>query len=148
MYSKILVPTDGSTLMDEVIERAIDLADTYDATIHGLYVVNTSATSTLDPDTRETVDRSLASRGEQATETITAAAEEAGVECETRIERGIPDEEIVEYAEGEGIDMIVMGTHGRTGLSHFLLGSVAEKVLRQATVPVFLVRTTDHGSEN
>lgn len=147
MYDDILVPTDGSEPMADVIDRAVDLATQYDATVHALFVVNSDPLGTIDVEIREHAIDSLEKRGKSAVEAVTDAAEEAGVDSTTTVERGIPSKEIVEYAEDRGIDMIVMGTHGRTGLSHFLLGSVAEKVIRQASVPVFLVRMGGRKSE-
>lgn len=148
MYSEILVPTDGSDLMDETIERAVDLADKYDARVHALFVINADPLGTIDVEVREHAIDSLEKRGKRAVEAVADAAEAAGVDSTTTVDQGIPHKEIVEYADSAAIDLIVMGTHGRTGLSHFLLGSVAEKVLRQASVPVLLVRMAEGDSEH
>lgn len=148
MYDDILVPTDGSEPMAEVIERAVDLANRYDATVHALFVVNSDPLGSIDVEVREHAIDSLEERGRDAVEAVASAAEEAGVDATTTIEHGVPSIEIVKYVDRIGADLIVMGTHGRTGLSHILLGSVAEKVLRQASVPVFLVRMADRDGEN
>jgi len=66
-------------------------------------------------------------------------------QVETRLTIGIPAEEIVEVANKDSVDLIVMGTHGWTGIRHMLLGSVAEKVLRMATCPVLVVRPSSPG---
>lgn len=134
MYGRVLVPTDGSDLMAEVIEHAVDFAGTYDADVHALYVTNTGAIGTLDVEDREHISELLEERGERAVETVA----DAGIDATTAIQRGTPHQRIVEYVETHDIDLVVMGTHGRTGLRHVLLGSVAENVIRQ--VPVFLVR--------
>ncbi|RJT02536.1 MULTISPECIES: universal stress protein [Halococcus] len=144
MYQGILVPTDGSELMDEVIERAVDLAGKYDASVHALYVANMGTIGTLDVDDRERIQRRLEARGERAVEAVSDAAERAGLETTTATRRGTPHQRITEYVEDhDDVDLVVMGTHGRTGLSHVLLGSVAENVLRHTTVPVLLVRVTE-----
>ena len=144
MYRGILVPTDGSALMDEVVERAVDLAEKYDADVHALYVANTGAIGTLDVDDRERIEAQLEARGESAVEEIKDAAERAGLDATTTTQRGTPHQRITEYVEDhDDVDLVVMGTHGRTGLRHVLLGSVAENVLRHTTVPVLLVRVTE-----
>lgn len=144
MYRGILVPTDGSALMDEVVERAVDLAEKYDADVHALYVANTGAIGTLDVDDRERIESRLEARGESAVEEIKDAAERAGLDATTTTQRGTPHQRITEYVEDhDDVDLVVMGTHGRTGLRHVLLGSVAENVLRHTTVPVLLVRVTE-----
>lgn len=61
---------------------------------------------------------------------------------ETAVVEGVPRSEILAYVEDEGSDLVVMGTHGRTGLDHYLIGSVAEKVVRRSPVPVVTVRLT------
>jgi len=66
------------------------------------------------------------------------------VRCEHRLLTGMPADEIVRFAEEENVDLIVMGTHGRTGLRRLLLGSTAEAVLRRAPCPVLTFKQTDH----
>lgn len=76
---------------------------------------------------------------------VTDAAGNAGVHVETRIVTGIPYEDIVRVGTELPADLIIMGTHGRSGVSHLLLGSVAEKVVRRAPCPVLTVRQEEHG---
>ena len=145
MYHEVLVPTDGSELMAEVIERAVDIAGQYDAGIHALYVANTGAIGALDVEDHERIDKLLEERGQKAVEEVASAAAEAGIETTTAIQRGTPLQRITQYVENhDDVDLVVMGTHGRSGLRHIMLGSVAENVLRHTTVPVLLVRV---GSE-
>ncbi|MFC7097711.1 universal stress protein [Halobaculum marinum] len=140
MYKHILVPTDGSTAVQGAIDRALDLAETYGATLHALavvepiYTVNEGLGSiydTLESDAHEAVEE-VADRGEAADVTVITAQR-----------TGVPHREILEYADEEGIDLIVMGTHGRTGLDRYLLGSVTEKVVRLSETPVLTVRQAD-----
>ncbi|MFC7136201.1 universal stress protein [Halobaculum litoreum] len=142
MYDRILVPTDGSDAVDPAVDRALDLAATYDATLHALavvepiYTVNEGLGSifdTLESDARAAV-AAVAERGEAADVTVVTA---------TRT--GVPHGEILDYADEEGVDLIVMGTHGRTGLDRYLLGSVTEKVVRLSEVPVLTVRRDPDG---
>ena len=137
MYETILVPTDGSAGARAALAEAIDLAGAFDATIHSLYVVDTTATGT-DVGYADVTD-SLERIGEQATEEAVERATEAGVDAVGDVRSGTPHRAILEYADEHGIDLVVMGTHGRTGLERYLLGSVTEKVVRLADVPVLTV---------
>jgi nucleotide-binding universal stress UspA family protein len=81
-------------------------------------------------------------RAESAIETTVELVGDE-VPVETAIVEGVPKTAILDYVEDEGMDMVVMGTHGRTGLDHYLIGSVAEKVVRRSPVPVVTVRLSD-----
>jgi nucleotide-binding universal stress UspA family protein len=144
MYDTILVPTDGSAAIVEAVERAVDLAERYDATVHALYVVDSAAYSTLEMSTSVVVD-ALEDEGETAVGYVAEEAERAGVASGTAVVHGTPHRTILDHAEEIDADLIVMGTHGRRGVDRFLLGSVAEKVVRTAPVPVMTVRVSDEG---
>ncbi|VTT86050.1 Uncharacterized protein MJ0531 [Halorubrum sp. DM2] len=139
MYSEILVPTDGSPASDAAIEHAIDLADRYDARLHALYVVDGGAYSSLEAGAEVVVD-ALESEGEEATRRVADAAADAGVDCVTTVTSGTAYQSIHDYVDEHGIDVVVMGTHGRKGLDRYLLGSVTERVVRTSDVPVLTVR--------
>ncbi|MFC6753681.1 universal stress protein [Halorubrum tibetense] len=139
MYDEILVPTDGSPASDAAIEHAIDIAAQYGARLHALYVVDGAAYSTLEAGS-EIVVEALQSEGETATRRVADAATDAGVESTTTVTTGTAYRSIREYVDEHGIDMVVMGTHGRKGLDRYLLGSVTERVVRTADVPVLTVR--------
>jgi nucleotide-binding universal stress UspA family protein len=144
MYDDILVPTDGSKGVDRAVEHALSLAEKYDATAHVLYVVNTSAYSTLPADSNwETITAALEDEGEKATGEIAARLRDSDVDTETVVEEGVPHKTILGYADENGIDLIVMGTHGKTGLDRLLLGSVTEKVVRASETPVLTVRMVE-----
>lgn len=139
MYDEILVPTDGSPAADAAIEHAVDLADRYDARVHALYVVDGAAYSTLEAGS-EIVIEALEAEGEEATERVTEAADAAGVAATTTVTTGTAYRTIQDYVDDNDVDLIVMGTHGRQGLDRYLLGSVTERVVRTADVPVMTVR--------
>lgn len=140
MYDRILVPTDGSDGVERAIDEAVGLATAVGATIHALYVVDQRGYSTL-PDTKWlTIEEALEHEGEAAVATVAERAADAGVDAETTVADGIPHRTILEYAADHDVDVIVMGTHGRSGLEHFLIGSVTEKVIRSADIPVLVVR--------
>jgi nucleotide-binding universal stress UspA family protein len=147
MYDQVLVPTDGSTASERAIEHAIDLATQYDATLHALYVVDVGTYSSLEAGTDMVVDE-LQAEGTEAVEAVAAQADDAGVAAETAVETGIVHRSIVDYVGGEDIDLVVMGTHGRTGVGRILLGSVAENVIRTASVPVMTVRSNEVGGDD
>ncbi|QLH76004.1 universal stress protein [Halosimplex rubrum] len=143
MYEDILVPTDGSAGASAALEEAIELADQFDATIHSLYVVDLASLGT-EAGAVDMVE-SFEQTGEEATEAAATRARDAGVTAEASVATGSPHREILEYVDDHGVDLVVMGTHGRTGLERYLLGSVTEKIVRAADVPVLTVRADEAG---
>ncbi|WP_436901119.1 universal stress protein [Halovenus halobia] len=143
MYENILLPSDGSEGMGPVIEHARKLADIHDATVHVLYVANTAALSDLPLESSwEGVNSALHQQGEQA---IEAAREQIGeIPTKAAVVDGSPSKEIIAYAEDTNCDLIVMGTHGRSGVDRLLLGSVAGRVVRSADIPVMTIRVSGH----
>ena len=152
-YDAILVPTDGSDLALRALDEALALAGLTGATIHVVYVVDDASVAELavdsnvdevsfDADVGRLFERFEAA-GERAIAEVREAADERGVEVVAEVRRGIPDEAILEYADENGVDLIVMGTHGRRGVRRYLLGSTTERVLRQSPVPVLAVRDAD-----
>lgn len=142
MFDRILIPTDGSDAVTPAVEKAIDLAETHDATLHALYIVDQPATVSgtgqgfagLDS-LLETLER----EGREATNAIADQAQAKGVETETAVELGNPHDDILNYAERHDVNLIVLGTHGRTGVKRALLGSVTEDVVRHSEIPVLTV---------
>lgn len=144
MYDDILVPTDGSEGVEEAVEHARDLAGKYDARVHVLYVVNTSTYSSLPADSNwESIVSALEEEGERSTSDLAQRLEDSGVEVVREVVDGVPHHEILGYADENGVDLVVMGTHGKTGLDRLLLGSVTEKVVRKSEVPVLTVRMVE-----
>ncbi len=148
MYDRILVPTDGSDGMARVIDHAVDLAETHDAAIDAVYVVNSASYAGLPMESSwEGIDEMLREDAEEAVAAVREAGDARGVPVSTTVLEGSPSREIVEFAEREGCDLVVMGTHGRGGIDRLLLGSVAEKVVRASDVPVLTVRVGDSPAE-
>ena len=139
MYERILVPTDGSPEVDAVLDHAASLAATHDADLHALYVINTAGYAGLPGD--GAVGGLSAMMNEQGETALDRAAERVGERLTERVLiEGTPSEEIIDYAGEADCDLVVMGTHGRGGIDRLLLGSVAERVVRTAPVPVLTVR--------
>lgn len=140
MYDRILLPTDGSRNNNPAVEQAIGLAAETGAELHVLFVVEEL------PHAPELMDGEFEERlraiGRDTVSEIRGRADAAGIATETALRDGTPDRAIVEYADEEGIDLIVMGTHGRSGLERYLLGSVTERVVRRARTPVLTARMT------
>lgn len=137
MYENILIPTDGSDAVEGAIDNALDLAKKYDARVHALYVVEPFYAVDFES---EQVTSMLEEEGERATQYIEDHAEREGLSAITEIRIGTPHREILDYVDEYDVDLVVMGTHGRTGIDRYLLGSVTEKVVRLCDVPVMTVR--------
>jgi nucleotide-binding universal stress UspA family protein len=147
MYDAILVPTDGSEGVDRTLDHALGMARNHGATVHALYVVDRRFELAADGDRDDLIAR-LTDRGEAAVAAVAERAEAAGVDAVTGVREGIPYKTILGYADDAGVDVITMGTHGRTGrdrLAH--LGSVTERVVENATVPVFVINIGDDGTD-
>jgi nucleotide-binding universal stress UspA family protein len=142
MYDRILLPTDGSAGMSSAIEQCLHQARQHDATVHALYVVDVRAYVMLPEETRDRVRELLAAEGERAMAALQESFDDAGVDLRTEIREGVPHEEILGYADDHDVDLVVMGTHGQSGASNRIVGSVAEEVVRNATTPVLTVRAT------
>ena len=157
---KILVPVDFSPYSTEALLYAATLADHLASTVVVLHVIAkeieaqavhqragrgvpllgvTSETLGVPPEMHEAVVVDLRERAQTALQHF-LPSELSGRSVELRVEIGHPFEQILEVAKGERVDMIVMGTHGRTGLAHIVLGSVAERVVRMAPCPVLTVK--------
>lgn len=138
MYDRVLLPTDGSRGSRCAIDLAVDTAARHDAVLDVLYVIDThTQAAQVSPGM---VRERLGTRGQRATARATERAADVGIEAdETILEDESPSRAILEYANARECDLIVMGTHGRTGLDRVLLGSVAERVVRYAPVPVLTV---------
>ncbi|WP_396612969.1 universal stress protein [Haloferax sp. S1W] len=144
MYNHILFPTDGSDCADEALGHAIEHAQQYDATIHALYVADVRDVGHAAPAiSGDRIRQALLDSGNEVLERVASKARESGVTVETTVSEGTPASVILDHADHDDIDLVVMGTHGRSGLDRYLLGSVAERVVRGSSVPVLTVRQDD-----
>jgi len=142
MYDTILVPTDGSDHAERAVEHGAVLAEAFDATLQLLTVVDIEAAA--GPFSAGGVDEAyIEDRTADEREALAERADSLSVPVETAVETGQPAEGILDYVDDEGVDLVVMGTHGRSGLRRYLTGSVAERVVRLSPVPVLTVRATE-----
>jgi nucleotide-binding universal stress UspA family protein len=150
-YRNVLVPTDGSSGVEPAIECALDVAEAFDATVHGLFVADVrsfmSEDGGYDVPVPDAVIDALEEQGESATATVAEMASARDVAAETEVVDGVPTSGILDYADQHDVDLVVMGTHGRTGFGRLLLGSVAENVVRKADCPVLTVRRDDANAD-
>ncbi|MHC3437580.1 universal stress protein [Natrialbaceae archaeon A-gly3] len=141
MYDDVLIPTDGSDTVPETLTHGLEIASNNDATVHALYVVDTRVTSAADDDTRTDLKSSLEREGEVAVADVAERAEERGLEAVTSVLEGTPSKTILDYADEEDIDLVVIGTRGKSPREKVTsLGSVSERVVDNASLPVFVVR--------
>jgi nucleotide-binding universal stress UspA family protein len=147
MYDAILVPTDGSPAAERAVDHAIELASTFDATVHALYVVDVAMYSSLEAGIDSVVD-ALEREGQTAVDRVTERCADAGVDAESAVLVGTVHRAIEKYVADNDIDLVVMGTHGRQGIERFLLGSVTERTVRLSDVPVLTVRAGDEETED
>ncbi|EMA27767.1 universal stress protein [Haloarcula japonica] len=141
MYDNILVPYDGSDEARRGAEHGIELAAALDATVHALYVIDLPGTprALALRDDEEEMREEYREYGEEVLANLGTIADEHGVDYETHFKTGAPSEEIVEFAENEGMDAIVLGSAFRGKLGN-LIGGTTDKVVRTSSVPVISQR--------
>jgi len=139
---QILIATDGSETANEAADFGIEMIGCSGAKVYAVYVIDTTPYRSVPLDqiwSKETLDE-FEKAGHEATSYVERIGKAAGVEVESRVLRGHPAEKIVSFAEDNNIDMIIVGSLGKGGYERVLLGSVSEKVVRHAKVPVMVVR--------
>ena len=144
MYKKILVATDGSALAQSAATTAAQLAKTQGAEVIGVYVIDPFPYIGIGDASAAGLQAYLAESRSVAGQALDAlgkvcAAEGVAFAGDT-IERNVVYEGVIETAQAEGCDLIVMASHGRQGMKALILGSVAQKVLTHASVPVLIVK--------
>lgn len=144
MYDSILVATDGDERSADVLEHALSIAADNDATLYGLYVVDRRVYSVAFDDGPSEKKAELRRVGETALADVEAAAEEAGVPAETEIREGDPERVVADYADEIDVDLIVVGSHGKSPKEKVQgLGSVSEATVKSTSRPILVVGITD-----
>ena len=139
MFKKILVPLDGSTLAEGIIPRVEGLAKIHNAEVTLLRVAVAHTFPGMDPVQHQVT---VVREAEEYLAKVEGDLRSVGVKTQAVVRYGQDAQEIVEHARNRDFDLIAMSTHGRTGLTQFVLGSVASKVIHTASVPILLCRVS------
>jgi len=143
LYQRILVPTDGSELTGRAIAAGVALAKTLGAEVHTLCVKEPfpyGAVAEMQPTPPQEFFDAQERSAKRHVLAVREACEAAGVPCQGATVEGMqPWEAIIDYAEKNGCDLIVMGSHGRSGLASLFLGSETDDVLKHTKLPVLVV---------
>jgi nucleotide-binding universal stress UspA family protein len=138
---KILIATDGSEASEKAANFGMETFKFERAKVYGVYVINTTSYGSASVgDLGSKKVEQLEEIGHKAVSYVEELAKAAGLETESVVLKGNPAEEIVNFAEEKQVDMIIVGSLGKSGIKRFVLGSVSEKVVRHAKVPVLVVR--------
>ena len=137
MIDTVVVATDGSDSVTRAVTVALDLARRFDADVHALYVVDSGEIESSPEPIQDELHDALEAQGNEALDTVREHADRSVI---TAVREGDPAAEITEYARDQGADVVATGTRGRHGENRFLIGSVAERVVRSCPTPVLTVR--------
>lgn len=140
MIETVVIATDGSASVERAVAVALDLADRFDAEVHALYVIEEGEIASAPDQLADDLRVALEEQGAAATHAVES---HAGGHVTTAVREGRPAQEIANYAREVGADIVATGTRGRHGENRFLIGSVAERVVRTCPVPVLTVRHLD-----
>ncbi len=143
MFDRVVVATDGSESVQRAIDVGLDVADRFDAEVHAVTVIDTTEVETAPETLRDEYRVALESQAEAALDRFSSRADDPAIT--TAIREGRPETEIRSYAREVDADLLVSGTRGRHGEHRPLLGSVAEHLVRSASVPVLTVRQLEDG---
>ncbi|APV44035.1 Nucleotide-binding universal stress protein, UspA family [Dehalogenimonas formicexedens] len=141
MYKRVMVPLDGSDVSESIIPQVVSVTKPSNAT-----VVLFQAHAPIEPSIREVMGEDIAVKLDTVTreeaqgylDKIAGDLANQGIKAEIVLGKGKASDAIIQYATTHAVDLIIMATHGRSGISRWAFGSVAEKVLRQSPVPVLL----------
>ena len=141
MYKKVVLAVDGSEASSNAVKHAVELAKNNKGTLIALYVIPPIDITDIETFKPKMLSEALKQEGEKILADIKELAGKKGVEIQTRIEDGVPDEKICEVAGDSDADLIIMGSHGRTGFGKVFIGSVTERVIsKEKCRPVLVVR--------
>jgi nucleotide-binding universal stress UspA family protein len=141
MYKKIVLAVDGSEVSKNAAKHAIALAKSTGGKLIAVHVIPPFDVTDIESFKPDTIMKGLRAEGEKILSEVKGLASKEGVQIDTRVEDGIPYERICEVAEESDADLIVMGSHGRTGIGKVFIGSVAERVIGKAKCrPVLVVK--------
>jgi len=142
MFKKIVCPVDFSEFTEEIVTYAVSIAKKFKAELHLFHVIPnlnyfTPYESFLTPENLVAIENNI---GVEVDRDFNKIIKKIDIPVKKITKTGVTFVEIIDYVKTEAIDLIVMGTHGRSGIEHILIGSVAEKVVRKAPCPVLTIR--------
>lgn len=144
--TRMLIATDGSKFSCKAVDYGVSMASKIGAEVIGLYVINTRALEIYALEHHDNIsgyeseNARLRREGDNALDYLASRCSDASVKATTRIIRGHPAEDIVEFAGKEKVDMIVIGSLGKSGIEYLIMGSVSEAIIHRASCPVLIVR--------
>ena len=142
MFRMILVAIDGSKQAGRALETAIEEARVWNTEVHVIYVIESGLFSSLPMDnTLEIIYSVLQKEGEEILESAREKADAAGVPVTTYLRQGHAGSQIVSLAEDLGVDLIILGSHGKSGVDRLFLGSVTDYVVRNSSITTTVVRS-------
>lgn len=149
MYKHLVVAVDGSSTSENALKHACEVASAGNARLTLVHVANPSEYMAMAPEflEKESYEEAAVAEGQEVLTSAEQAAKDAGIQdVRTHLlvaNKGAREmaQELVNYADGQGADLLVLGTHGRTGLMHLLMGSFAETVMRQSHLPLLIIRS-------
>lgn len=144
MIDTVVIATDGSESVTRAVNVALDLSRRFDADVHALYVVEAGEVENAPDELKDKLRTALEERGDEALGEIVDHADRS---VTTAVREGRPAQEITTYAREVDADVVATGTRGRHGENRFLVGSVAERVVRSCPVPVLTVRQLQDADE-
>jgi nucleotide-binding universal stress UspA family protein len=142
MFKKILCAIDFSEFTDDIVNYAVNITKKFDAELHLIHVIPnlnyfTPYESFLTPENLVAMERNMEGQVEKD---FGKLMQKIDMPARKVVRTGVTFVEIIGYINEEGIDLVVLGTHGRSGIEHILIGSVAEKVVRKSPCPVLTIR--------
>jgi len=139
---KILIATDGSETAEKAADFGVQIAGLSGAKVYAVYVIDTTPyySIPLDQIWSKEVYEQLEQMGNEITSNVEKTAKAAGLEAESIVLKGDPAQRIVNFAEEQSVNMIIVGSHGIGGFERLVIGSVSEKVVRHAKIPVLVFR--------
>ena len=148
MYKKILVPLDGSPIAECVVPHIITLAKATFADVELISVVEpvdipTRGKIALSEDDLQAINSEAKKEAHRYLDNIAKRLDRDKVKTKAIVITGKPAESLVDYIESNDVDLIIMATHGRSGLTKWFFGSIAEKIMRGVATPILLVKAND-----
>jgi nucleotide-binding universal stress UspA family protein len=147
-FKKIMIATDGSACSKLAADKGIEFARLTEGKVYAVHVLSNAYLSAMDGEAYpsmglnpwESIQEEFQKQGQQAVDYVKDRGEMKGVSVEPVLLEGNPSEELIRYAEKEKMDIVIMGTLGKTGLDRFLLGSVTGNVIRHSKIPVMVIK--------